>query len=290
VVVRENTEDLYAGIEFERNTPQSKLIISAIRDVNPSPISDNAAISIKPISPEASKRIVRFAFDYAVKNKRKKVTAVHKANIMKATDGLFLKSAQEVAEETVRTATFDAVDEASMEDLQKEFRMLFDADLEVDSGSIEVLVEAAVEGAAKAYEARLEELGPEILSAIERRMVLTVIDNKWREHLAEMDYLRAGINLRAMGNRDPLVEYQNEAYDYFSELMESVARDSVRYVYHAQLAKPQAPAQARVVAAAAGEVAPQQLQPVRTGEKIGRNDPCHCGSGQKFKKCHGAVA
>ncbi len=196
----------------------------------------------------------------------------------------------EVAEEAARTATIDAVDGASIEELQREFQMLFDAELEVEPQSVEAIVGVTVAAAERAYERRIEDLGPEILSAIERRMVLTVIDNKWREHLAEMDYLRAGINLRAMGNRDPLVEYQNEAYDYFMELMESVARDSVRYVYHAQLAKPQAPAQARVVAAAAGEVAPRQLQPVRTGDKIGRNDPCHCGSGQKYKKCHGAPA
>ncbi len=196
----------------------------------------------------------------------------------------------EVAEEAVRTATIDAVDDASRDELRREFQMLFNADFEPAGTSVEQLLAETLDAAHDAYEARREELGDEILAAIERRMVLTVIDNKWREHLAEMDYLRAGINLRAMGNRDPLVEYQNEAYEYFMELMDSVARDSVRYVYHAQLAKPQAPTPARVVAAAAGEVAPRQAQPVRTGEKIGRNDPCHCGSGQKYKKCHGSPA
>jgi preprotein translocase subunit SecA len=198
---------------------------------------------------------------------------------------------EEVAEDVARTATVDSLDEEAIQEFSREFQMLFDVELTSDPDSTEDLVDEAVEVASKAYEGRREELGEQILAAIERRSVLMVIDNKWREHLAEMDYLRAGINLRAMGNRDPLVEYQNEAYDYFAELMDSVARDSVRYVYHARVVQPaqaQEPAQRQLVTAAAGEVGPRRAQPVRTGEKIGRNDPCHCGSGKKFKKCHGA--
>ena len=198
---------------------------------------------------------------------------------------------EEVAEDVAHTATADSLDEEAMEEFSREFQMLFDIELTSDPDSTEGLAEEAIEAAAKAYEARREELGEQILAAIERRSVLMVIDNKWREHLAEMDYLRAGINLRAMGNRDPLVEYQNEAYDYFAELMDSVARDSVRYVYHARVVQQQQaqePAQRQLVAAATGDVGPRRAQPVRTGEKIGRNDPCSCGSGKKFKKCHGA--
>ncbi len=97
VIVRENTEDLYAGIEFQKGTPEAKQVIDLCSELSKQKIRPDSGISIKPISVTGSERIVKFAFDYAVKNKRKKVTAVHKANIMKFSDGLFLEVAREVA-------------------------------------------------------------------------------------------------------------------------------------------------------------------------------------------------
>ncbi|MFH0732054.1 MAG: isocitrate/isopropylmalate dehydrogenase family protein [Candidatus Omnitrophota bacterium] len=97
VVVRENTEDLYAGIEFEQGKQKTKEMINAIGESSGAKIKDDSGLSIKPISISATQRIVRFAFNYAIKNKRKKVTAVHKANIMKFTDGLFLETARKTA-------------------------------------------------------------------------------------------------------------------------------------------------------------------------------------------------
>ena len=97
VVVRENTEDLYAGIEFEKGAEETKGLIDFIAEAGQKRIKSDSGISIKPISETASKRIVHFAFDYARAKGRKKVTAVHKANIMKFSDGLFLKAAAEVA-------------------------------------------------------------------------------------------------------------------------------------------------------------------------------------------------
>lgn len=99
VVVRENSEDLYAGIEFEQGTPAAAEVIAAIERLQPKKIRPDSGISIKPISVAASRRIVRYAFDYARRYRRRKVTAVHKANIMKHTDGLFLETARRVAEE-----------------------------------------------------------------------------------------------------------------------------------------------------------------------------------------------
>ena len=99
VVVRENHEDLYAGIEFEQGTPEAKQLIEFIEGLGARKIRSDSGISIKPISVTGSQRIVRAAFDYAIKHGRKKVTAVHKANIMKFSDGLFLKTAREVAEQ-----------------------------------------------------------------------------------------------------------------------------------------------------------------------------------------------
>jgi isocitrate dehydrogenase (NAD+) len=99
VVVRENHEDLYAGIEFEQGSPEARKLIDFIADLGARRIREDSGISIKPISVTGTKRIVRGAFEYALANGRKKVTAVHKANIMKFSDGLFLRTAREVAEE-----------------------------------------------------------------------------------------------------------------------------------------------------------------------------------------------
>jgi isocitrate dehydrogenase (NAD+) len=99
VIVRENTEDLYAGIEFEEGTERVGEIIRLVENLNGARIRPDSGISLKPISISGSQRIVRFAFDYARKEGRRKVTAVHKANIMKHTDGLFLRIAREIAEE-----------------------------------------------------------------------------------------------------------------------------------------------------------------------------------------------
>src|ERR1700716_1904287 len=98
VIVRENTEDIYAGIEFEQGTPDVKHLIDEISGLTKKKIRPDSGLSIKPVSISGSERIVQFAFDYSRKNKRRKVTAVHKANIMKHTDGLFLAVARQVAE------------------------------------------------------------------------------------------------------------------------------------------------------------------------------------------------
>jgi preprotein translocase subunit SecA len=116
--------------------------------------------------------------------------------------------------------------------------------------------------------------------------MLSVIDNKWREHLSEMDYLRAGIGLRAMGQRDPLTEYQREGYDMFMDMIDTVKRDAVRYLFHVEVAQPTTQPQ-RVEANPTGPTTPKTQ--IST-DKVGRNDPCPCGSGKKYKRCHGAAA
>ena len=121
VIVRENTEDLYAGIEFEKGSKETKELISLFEKWTKKKIDPTSAISIKPISVEGTKRIVKFAFEYALKNKRKKVTAVHKANIMKYTDGLFLETAREVAKGYEGKIAFEdrIVDNMCMQLVQK---------------------------------------------------------------------------------------------------------------------------------------------------------------------------
>ena len=121
VIVRENTEDLYAGIEFQKGTKDVKGLIGLLETLSKKKIRQDSAISIKPISAEGSRRIVKFAFEYALKNNRKKVTAVHKANIMKFTDGLFLEVAREVAKAYDGRVAFEdrIVDNMCMQLVQK---------------------------------------------------------------------------------------------------------------------------------------------------------------------------
>ena len=120
VVVRENTEDLYAGIEFEQGTDEAKAIIAQIRKLDDSIIRPDSGISIKPISISGTERIVQFAFDYARKNGRRKVTAVHKANIMKYSDGLFLDVSRQVAKKNTDIEFEDRiVDNMCMQLVQK---------------------------------------------------------------------------------------------------------------------------------------------------------------------------
>lgn len=121
VIVRENTEDLYAGIEFEKGSGDVRELISMLDRLSKKKIRQDSAISIKPISVEGSRRIVKYAFEYAVKNARKKVTAVHKANIMKYTDGLFLEVARDVAKSYSGRVAFEdrIVDNMCMQLVQK---------------------------------------------------------------------------------------------------------------------------------------------------------------------------
>jgi len=170
--------------------------------------------------------------------------------------------------------------------LQKELTQIYPSTIKDDAeaSSLEDVIDAAVEDANAAFEAKTKELGPEVMQQVERQVILSVIDNKWREHLSEMDYLRAGIGLRAMGQRDPLVEYQREGYSMFSELVEGVKRDTVRYLFHVQIAEPNAPA-APTQVANGGKSQPGAKSP----SGVGRNAPCPCGSGKKYKRCHGAA-
>jgi isocitrate dehydrogenase (NAD+) len=120
IVVRENTEDLYAGIEFEKGKDETKSLISFIKDKKDIEIRQDSGISIKPISVFGSERIIRFAFDYARKNGRKKVTGVHKANIIKYTDGLFLEVFRQVAKDYPDIESEDRiVDNMCMQLVQK---------------------------------------------------------------------------------------------------------------------------------------------------------------------------
>ncbi|NLV17850.1 MAG: preprotein translocase subunit SecA [Syntrophomonadaceae bacterium] len=148
----------------------------------------------------------------------------------------------------------------------------------------EVVVYLQDEGR-RLYEEREQELGAENLRELERAIMLRVIDEKWMDHIDAMDQLREGINLRAYGQREPLIEYKFEAFDAFQNMIESIKEDVTRYLFRIRLV---AQPQERTIVANREADAPRQ--PVKSEKKVGRNDPCPCGSGMKYKKCCGKGA
>ena len=157
------------------------------------------------------------------------------------------------------------------------------------------LEERAVEDAIALYEDKERSLGSQVMRQLERLVLLNITDTRWREHLYEMDYLQEGIHLRAYGQKDPLTEYRREAYAMFEELTDSIKDGFVRYIYRVELVREDEPGRPRPqrVQAVHGDQEPQanagNAAQARS-DKVPRNAPCPCGSGKKYKKCHGAVA
>jgi preprotein translocase subunit SecA len=239
----------------------------------------------------------------------------------------------EVIEGTVLTHTqSEYPEEWDLDSLFSEMEALYKTEVKPDeidlqSMSREELIEDFADDAHAAYEDKEEELGAELMREVERFLILQVVDLRWREHLDSMEYLRDGIHLRAMAQKDPLVEYRSEGHAMFEELGGIIREEVVRHLFHVevqpeeaeQLQPAAAPDSDRLsyehealagadaiaaagngsgngggaaftagtVGAGATSVATGQ-RTVSEQQKVGRNDPCWCGSGKKFKKCHGA--
>ncbi|MGQ9556716.1 MAG: preprotein translocase subunit SecA [Desulfurispora sp.] len=139
-----------------------------------------------------------------------------------------------------------------------------------------------------AYRKREEELGDEQMRELERVVLLKVVDEKWMDHLDAMDQLREGIGLRAYGQKDPLVEYKIEAYEMFNNMIAALQEDTIRYLFRVQVVAAALPRPRQTVENRYAEEG--ERRPVRREQKVGRNDPCPCGSGKKYKKCCGREA
>ena len=148
----------------------------------------------------------------------------------------------------------------------------------------EEIVDRLVEVARDLYERREKEFGGELMRELEKMVMLQAIDDRWRDHLREMDILKEGIWMRGMGQRDPLVEYKAEAYEMFQRLISQIKEDVARYIFHVQVYQEPLEPVAVPVAAGGGDEPRREAR----SQKIGRNDPCPCGSGKKYKKCCGA--
>jgi preprotein translocase subunit SecA len=177
------------------------------------------------------------------------------------------------------------------------------------------LIEEILKSVGEAYKRKEEKYGIELISQIERFAMLTVIDDKWKEHLREMDDLKEGINFRAYGQKDPLIEYKRDGFELFVAMLEEIGNEVINFVFKFTTREEQQQAQQRarrpmpsqrmqtIHASATGagfHVTPDKAQtledqpgdntkkiPIKVGPKIGRNDPCPCGSGKKYKNCHG---
>ena len=194
-----------------------------------------------------------------------------------------------------------------------------DLEDEEDPLTRDELLDRLEDDAMDAYDGREQELGAELVRDLERWVLLQLIDQHWREHLYNMDYLREGIHLRALGQKDPLSEYRLEGHAMFDEMMDLVKTEFVRYMFHIQVDRAPEAEEQRVAEvdyhhqadpvqgfegveaealAEDPEMEPEEVRgpPVAVveqrvlseDEKVGRNDPCPCGSGKKYKRCHGA--
>ena len=249
-----------------------------------------------------------------------------------------------VVADVVRTHTSGIPEEWDIETMVTELKTLYPSTVKVDDLADELpeqheLIELVQEDALAAYDAREEQLGADTMRELERQVLLTVLDRKWREHLYEMDYLREGIGLRAMAQRDPLVEYQREGGDMFNAMMEAFMEEVVGFLFnlevkvrpaeeevevelvtdddgeavtvgdltasleaekpakveeHAPLAKGlERKADQNLTYSApdeSGEATKSGTRQATAKTKVSRNAPCPCGSGKKYKLCHGRPA
>jgi preprotein translocase subunit SecA len=230
----------------------------------------------------------------------------------------------------------DVIEDWDLGELQTQVQQLWPSTVDIstmlpEQTDREDLREMLLADALAGYDRRESEFGDEIMRQLERAILLQIIDNRWREHLYEMDYLREGIHLRGFAQIDPLVAYKNEGFSMFEALMHSIWEEFARLIFHVEVevapqaqeqfapaqqvggfdysggtaVQPSALDQAAVATASGADVAAEQAIDGQAGngggvipeqetvvkdekEKIGRNDPCWCGSGKKYKKCHGA--
>ena len=275
-----------------------------------------------------------------VLNKQREVVYAERRQVLEGHD-LSDQARDWIAETLVETVDRFDDDDASPADwdldgLVSELGQLYPVsftadDIRHDELSREEILDRFEDDAMEQYDKRETELGAELVRDLERWVLLQLVDVDWREHLLNMDYLREGIHLRALGQKDPLSEYRLEGHQMFDEMMENVTREFVRYMYHVEMEAPPDPVEApsldgvtytsqdEPVQGFAGltagaeespdEVALEATEPdhyavddavqaplpkvvetvvIDDEDRIGRNDPCPCGSGKKYKKCCGA--
>ena len=272
---------------------------------------ERAQTTVEQRNGEIRKNVLKYD---EVMNQQRKIIYQRRDQIL---EGLDLKvAALEYLAEAVDAlieshCVSDAEDEWDLDGLAKELTSFWPTTVTEDSlaacGSTDDMYDVIMADASAYYEKRESELGAATMREVERQVMLRIIDQRWREHLEEMDYLQEGINLRAMGQKDPLVEWQREGFEMFGVLMKGIAQDFVKYVMHVQVIRNDTPAPlvANIQELSSDNVEPagfaEDAPPVPTApaapktvvkeandwSTTPRNAPCPCGSGKKYKMCHG---
>jgi preprotein translocase subunit SecA len=311
--------DWVMGKALPDDTPiESKMVTKAV---------ERAQTTVEQKNAETRKNVLKYD---EVMNEQRRVIYTRRGQILEGADlrDEAFEYLADAVDSTISTyCESERPEDWDIEGLLTEAGTLWPSELKLDdlveAATTDELYDGLMAEATGHYELREAELGEEAMRAVERQVMLRVIDQRWREHLYEMDYLKEGIHLRAMGQKDPLVEWQREGFEMFGAMMESVAREFVKYVMHVQVKIEDAPEPApsseaaatdveysgptdpsesgglrdAAVAGAIGDQAPARVQEsqapsntpvVKSDEdKTPRNAPCPCGSGRKFKQCHG---
>ncbi len=258
-----------------------------------------------------------------VANDQRKVVYVMRNDLMEADD--IEESIAAIREEVVEGAVHQHIPPGSLDELwdaeglsnalDSEFGVRADVARWVHDDTTltaEAIAERCIEEVTKAYEKKAGEIGPELMRGVEKQVMLRQLDFHWKEHLAAMDHLRQGIGLRSYAQKNPKQEYKREAFDMFGEMIEQVKHDTIsilcrirvqseedlaameaRRKQAEQMKFQHAEASALGGGGGGGEAAPAaqpQTPFVRDGRKVGRNEPCPCGSGKKYKQCHGRLS
>ena len=213
------------------------------------------------------------------------------------------------------------VEQWDVEGLEKSLKSEFAVDIPVsawleEDKSLyeETLRERISETLSKAYQDKSTQVGEEMMRNFEKRIMLQILDHQWKDHLATMDHLRQGIHLRGYAQKNPKQEYKRESFELFKQLLEEIKHETIKYMSHVQFVRDdevermeqqaKAEAEAQKISfkhesasalkteekPAAEQLAEQEKPFVRDGKKVGRNDVCPCGSGKKYKQCHGKLA
>ena len=276
------------------DTPlESKIVSNAIK---------SAQTQVESLNFEMRKNVLKYD---DVMNKQRSVVYSERREVLEGADikDLTNNFLEETITAYVNSATSDGVAENwDLNTLWLALKALFPISFsaqdlinevgEVGALDSEFVLDRVLVDARSAYEKRESELSAPIMRELERKILLSVLDKKWREHLYEMDYLQEGIGLRAMAQRDPLVEYQREGYDLFSAMMDAVKEQLVGHLFSAEVqvkgdqvgAKGLTPTPAPVSQL---QYSAAEIETTSSGE-TSRNAPCPCGSGKKYKRCHGA--
>lgn len=285
-----------AGIP--EDTPiESKMVTNAIKSAQTQVESQNF---------EMRKNVLKYD---DVMNRQREVVYAERREVLEGAD--IKDQVAKFIEDTIRGYVLAATAEGYPEewDLEKLWTVLkaiypisFSvSDIESEAGGRtgidqDFLAARVTEDIFKAYEEREQKLGSDVLRELERKILLSVLDRKWREHLYEMDYLQEGIGLRAMAQRDPLVEYQKEGYELFSAMIEAMKEEVVGFLFNVEVKVEDSKVEAKGVIQEKKTDELRYSAPSETGtvvsgstnSTVSRNAPCPCGSGKKYKRCHGA--